>query len=321
MTDRSIFFSYSWKDLEDANYIDSMFVRFNINLTRDIRDLKYDVNIHEFMDNLQKHDKLLLFVSDSYLRSINCMYEAAKALETPEKMVIIVKENTKLWDAEYKDELLSYWEENYQSIIKKDTRKFQQEIQDTELVYRSIGEFIDFVKQDKRMTENNLDFDRLFKKLQVEKQHPNIITDTVLDWIARYQDTILGDVLFLIDDLQSSTSIRLSEFPDIPDEEKTYQYQSIEFSGEINGITLYLTVADPSTGEVRRMSYPHLIKIEENTMRSKEHSKYYLLCENPQKKQRFKESVRRDDMGIADLQDIKLVSSGYTDTYRIIMFR
>lgn len=321
MSDRSIFFSYSWKDIEDANYIDSIFVRFNITLTRDIRDLKYDVNIHAFMDNLQKHDKLLLFVSDSYLRSINCMYEAAKALDTPEKMVIIVKEGTKLWDAGYKAELLSYWEDKYQKAIKMDVEKFRQEIQDTELVYRSIGKFIDFIKQDKRMNENNLNFDLLFKKLQVEKQHPNIITDTVLDWIARYPGVTLGDVLFLISDLQSSESIRLSEFPNIPDGEKMYRYHSIEFSGEFNGITLYLSVVDPVTGEVKRMSYPHLIKIEENSMRSNAHSKYYFLCENPLKKQRFYESTRREKMGIACTEDIELISSGYTDTYRIIIFR
>ena len=166
MSERRIFLSYSWDDKTEANHIDNIFMRFNIELTRDIRDLKYDVNIHAFMDNLQKHDKLLLFVSDSYLRSVNCMYEAAKALDIPEKIVIIVKEGVNLWDVGYKAELLSYWEQEYQKTSTWDAIYFQQEIEDTKLAYSSIGRFIDFAKQNIRMNENTLDFDILFKELQ-----------------------------------------------------------------------------------------------------------------------------------------------------------
>ena len=319
MSNRSIFFSYSWQDIADVNLIDNIFARFQVKLTRDVRDLKYDVNIHDFMDNLQKHDKLLIFVSESYLRSVNCMYEAAKALDNPEKMTIIVKDGTKLWDSEYKADLLTYWEDKYHSIAEMDSQKFQQEFRDTELAFHSIGKFIDYIKQNIRMTEKTLDFDILFKRLQVEKQYPTIINEEVFDWIARYENARLADVVVLIGDLYSSKSIRLSEYPEIPDEEKEYMFKSIEFSSERNGITLNLTVTDPNTGHEIKILYPRLVEIEENTLRSKSHSKYYFKCENPAKKQRYNESIRKNDMGFSDAQYIEQISRGYTDTFRITL--
>ncbi|WP_164918980.1 toll/interleukin-1 receptor domain-containing protein [Caproiciproducens sp. NJN-50] len=76
--EKRIFLSYNWNDTKDVNRLDNLFSRFQIHLTRDIRDLKYNANIHNFMDGIRKHDKLILYVSDSYLRSVNCMYEASQ---------------------------------------------------------------------------------------------------------------------------------------------------------------------------------------------------------------------------------------------------
>lgn len=59
--DKKIFISYNWDDIEKINYIDSIFSRFQINLTRDIRDLKYNTNIHLFMDSIKDHDKLIIY--------------------------------------------------------------------------------------------------------------------------------------------------------------------------------------------------------------------------------------------------------------------
>lgn len=321
MSERRIFLSYSWDDKTEANHIDNIFMRFNIELTRDIRDLKYDVNIHAFMDNLQKHDKLLLFVSDSYLRSVNCMYEAAKALDIPEKIVIIVKEGVNLWDVGYKAELLSYWEQEYQKTSTWDAIYFQQEIEDTKLAYSSIGRFIDFAKQNIRMNENTLDFDILFKELQVERQYPTVITDEVFDWVARYPNARLSDVSWLIGDLYSSKKIRISDYPEIPDNETDYLFKSIDFASEKNGITLNLAVTDRDTGRDINIRYSRLVEIEENDLRSESHSKYYLRCENPAKKQQYYEAVKRKDNGFSDVQDIERISHGYTDTFRITLFR
>ena len=88
---KRIFLSYCWSDSEDVNSIDSKFSRFGIHLTRDLRDLKYNTNIHQFMDGIKKHDKIIIYVSNSYLQSVNCMYEASQIFDIKDRVVFILK--------------------------------------------------------------------------------------------------------------------------------------------------------------------------------------------------------------------------------------
>ncbi len=316
---RRIFLSYSWDNSNDVNRLDNLFSRFQIQLTRDIRDLKYNANIHDFMDTIKLHDKLILYVSDSYLRSVNCMYEASQAMAMKDNVIIIIKKGTKLFDATDKMDLENYWEKKSQKISQMDLANFQQEINDAKEAYNSISKFIDFVKQDNRMNDEALDFDALLDILQVEKAYPNIITKSVYDWIAKYPQAKLFDVLALIHDLYSSTNIEFSEFPNIPDNESTFMFQGIRFESEINGISLFLSVTHKKSGVINTIPYSHLVAIEENNNRSGHHAKYYFYCENPSKKQEWMELRNSSKYRVLNAEEKMLIAKGYEDTFRIII--
>lgn len=318
MVGRRIFLSYNWDNSDDANRLDNLFSRFQIQLTRDIRDLEYNANIHDFMDTIKLHDKLILYVSDSYLRSVNCMYEASQAMDMKDEAMIIIKRGTKLFDATDKMDLENYWEKKFQQISQMDPSSFQQEINDTKIAYNSISAFVDFVKQGNRMNDEALDFDALLGILQVEKAYPKVITKPVYDWIAKYPRAKLFDVLGLIHDLYKSTTIEISEFPNIPDNEAVFMFQGIRFESEINGISLLLSISHKS-GTVNTILYSHLVAIEENDNRSDRHAKYYFYCENPSKKQKWMELRDSSKYRVLSTEEKALIDEGYEDIFRIII--
>lgn len=82
---------------EEVTRIDSHFTRFGINLIRDIRELMCNSNIRDFMKRIGECDKVILYISENYLKSVNCMYEASQVLEIKEKVVLIVKKDTRLY--------------------------------------------------------------------------------------------------------------------------------------------------------------------------------------------------------------------------------
>lgn len=76
------FLSYSWNDAPYANKIDEALKKSGIYITRDIRDLDIGVNLHKFMNRVENSKYVIVVISDSYLKSKNCMYEAVKVVST-----------------------------------------------------------------------------------------------------------------------------------------------------------------------------------------------------------------------------------------------
>lgn len=317
-TDTSIFLSYCSADNHDINRIDNLFLRFNIKVTRDIRDLAYNADIHKFMDKVKTHDKIILYVSDSYLKSVNCMYEGAQVLDMQDRVIIILKKGTKLFGVDDKKNLISYWEEKMDNILQSDPVQFQSEIADTRLAQQSIAKFIDFVIDNKRMDDENLEFETLLDSLQVQKKYPTIINKYVYSWIVKSPKAKLFDVLTLVGDLYKSKTIELSEFPNIPIYETFFFFKGIQFEPERNGITLRLTVTDRNNGREDVIAVAHLVGIAENSMRSRYHSKFYFYCENPAKKQRYMELKTMDYKSLNDA-DKRILLEGYEDVYRAII--
>ena len=71
----NIFISYSWEDEKTTNKLDNFFRNKKIELIRDKKELSYKSNIKEFMKKIRKSDFTILLISDSYLKSMPCMYE------------------------------------------------------------------------------------------------------------------------------------------------------------------------------------------------------------------------------------------------------
>lgn len=317
--EKRIFISYSWADAEAVNRLDNQFQRFQINLTRDIRALAYDASIHDFMDTIQQHDQLIIYVSDHYLRSINCMYEASQALSMNDKVKFIVKTGTKLFSPEDKINLINYWTDCLERYTHTYPAQLEQEIHDTKIACDHISDFIDLVKGAYRMDDQHLDFDTLLNDLKISKSYPQVINKPVYDWIAKYPQARLSNVISLISDLYKSKTIALSRYPNIPDGETNYLFNGIEFTSEVDGITLFLSVNDIKSHTLSKIPYSHMVKIEANNMRSSHHSKYCLYCENPSKKQRHMELRNFSNFKPLTSGENEELANQYWDAYRIII--
>ena len=91
--EKRIFISYSWANKDIADLIDEDFLELGYTLTRDERDIKYKDSIKEFMQQVEKHDFVIMLISDSYLKSENCMYEVMEVMrdrEYKKKILMIV---------------------------------------------------------------------------------------------------------------------------------------------------------------------------------------------------------------------------------------
>lgn len=85
--------SYSWSNKDIADLIDEDLQELGYRLTRDERDIKYKDSIKEFMQQIGKHDFVIMLISDSYLKSENCMYEVMEVMrdrEYKKKILMIV---------------------------------------------------------------------------------------------------------------------------------------------------------------------------------------------------------------------------------------
>lgn len=317
---KAVFISYSWNDREIANRIDNILMRFGVSATRDIRSLNYNTNIHNFMNTIKEHRKIIIIVSDHYLTSLNCMYEASQALEFKDRFLFIIKSDVEIFRPEHKEHYINYWKSEYDKIIKKDPMVFRNEIADTKLAYESIGYFIDEIKSANRMNDEAIDYSDLLNALSIRPTYPKIITKDVIDWIAKYESTRLSDVVSLICDLFRSSYIKCSQYSNIPDDELLYYFKGIEFTKNQNGIDIMISVQDTKTGKIDSINYSRVVQIEENTNRSTLHSKYYFYYENPSKKQKYFEIENYRDKSKLRDEEKQIYESGYLDVFRIIIF-
>ncbi|MEG0753128.1 MAG: hypothetical protein RR461_04805, partial [Angelakisella sp.] len=166
----------------------------------------------------------------------------------------------------------------------------------------------------------NLDFEVLFNELNVQRKFQTIITSDVLDWIRKYSKARLWDVLSLVNDLLKSTSIEISEYQNIPDDETHYRFQEILFSPNLNGINICFKMVSFKSGNKISINYPSVIEIEENNIRSHIHSKFYFICEDANKKRSFLQSLKNQQFNKLDDKESRLLLEGYTNTYRIIIY-
>lgn len=76
-----IFLSYCWNDSSEADKIYDYFKnKQNIELHRDTIDIKKWGSIKEYMQSITNMDYTILLISDSYLKSANCMYEVLEVM-------------------------------------------------------------------------------------------------------------------------------------------------------------------------------------------------------------------------------------------------
>lgn len=100
-----IFISYCWADKDVVDLIDKDFQElYGITFTRDERDLRFKQSIRSFMQGLSEHDYVIMVISDSYIKSDNCMYEVMEVMRDrryrDKIYCVILNENDKKYYSE-----------------------------------------------------------------------------------------------------------------------------------------------------------------------------------------------------------------------------
>ncbi len=102
-----MFLSYCQKDVKVADFIDdrlSSIINGKAKISRDIRDVEYHESFKMFMQSIEKHDYVIMIISDNYLKSRNCMYEMLEVIKDSnfkDKLLFIVLNDE---DAKYYDD-------------------------------------------------------------------------------------------------------------------------------------------------------------------------------------------------------------------------
>src|SRR5437879_4255479 len=92
-----IFLSYSHHDKDVADSIDVVFSSIGVHMHRDIRDVAYRHSFTEYMQQIRETDFVIMIISDSYLKSLSCMYEVTEFLGSQrfqERMLPVMKGDT-----------------------------------------------------------------------------------------------------------------------------------------------------------------------------------------------------------------------------------
>ncbi|WP_063608874.1 TIR domain-containing protein [Shouchella clausii] len=79
---KRVFLSYCQKDSCIADLVEERIknkVR-SVQISRDIRDVKYKESFSKFMNSIGDHDFVITIISDQYLKSRNCMYEIVETM-------------------------------------------------------------------------------------------------------------------------------------------------------------------------------------------------------------------------------------------------
>jgi tetratricopeptide (TPR) repeat protein len=114
-----IFISYSWKNKEHADRIFRDLDLVGISVVKDDHVLRYTDKLSDFMQKILKCDYAILLVSDHYLLSKNCMYEAIqlqKETDCWDKVLPIVVSDTRISDPIDRLKYVQHWEEKVKAV-------------------------------------------------------------------------------------------------------------------------------------------------------------------------------------------------------------
>ncbi len=152
---KTIFLSYNWHDGETADRIDKHLSGLSgITVKRDVRDIGPWKSIREFMKSIRQQDYAVLIVSDSYLKSKNCMFEVTEVMKEQEyadKIFPAVVEHG-IYDPMVRAEYIQYWQQEctkletaIKGIDPANAAELSTDLKRYRSIANSMGEFLSMV--------------------------------------------------------------------------------------------------------------------------------------------------------------------------------
>lgn len=118
----NIFLSYCWNDSSEADRIYDYFKKSqNIELHRDTIDIKKWGSIKEYMQSISNMDYTILLISDSYLKSANCMYEVLEVMRDRnyKDKIFPAVICSGIYDPIIRIDYVKYWEDEFIKLKEK----------------------------------------------------------------------------------------------------------------------------------------------------------------------------------------------------------
>lgn len=150
-----IFLSYCWSDDNIANEVyDYLKSNSGIELHRDKIDIGTWESIKEYMQSIQHMDYVILLISDSYLKSANCMYEVLEVMRDRNyrDKIFPAVINTSIYNPITRANYVKYWQQQYdelneslQGIGVQNIGKLGDDLKRRQNIAANIAEFLEVI--------------------------------------------------------------------------------------------------------------------------------------------------------------------------------
>lgn len=148
-----VFLSYCWADRDEAEVIDAHFSKKKYAVVRDIRDLGFKENIKDYMRKIRDTDYAILIVSDSFLKSSNCMFEVLELLESHEyekRIIPVLVDGVNIFNPQGKLGYSDFWKNRLSELKTLNLEKKSEdkessieiEIDDCRRILGSLDDFL-----------------------------------------------------------------------------------------------------------------------------------------------------------------------------------
>lgn len=121
-----VFISYAWlktiegkKDYTDIADVMAKKLRKHFKVVIDKKDLSYKGNIREFEKRLGKGSKIIIVISDKFLRSKHCMYEVSKIVEKGnvyDRIFPVVLQDADIYNSKGILKYVKHWDDEIESL-------------------------------------------------------------------------------------------------------------------------------------------------------------------------------------------------------------
>lgn len=150
-----VFLSYCWSDDFVANEIyDYLKSNMDIELHRDKIDIGTWESIKAYMQSIPHMDYIILLISDSYLKSPNCMYEVLEVLRDRDyrNKIFPAVINTSIYNPITRANYVKYWQQQYdelnaslQGIELQNIGKLGEDLKRRQNIACNIADFLEVV--------------------------------------------------------------------------------------------------------------------------------------------------------------------------------
>lgn len=183
-----VFISYSWQDVSNhivKNDIVPALEQNKIDYVLDKNDCGYLTNIPEFEREIGQGHKIIMVVSDPYVKSVQCMYEMAYTFECGNALSRVYPVYIALFDRnddQYYEEIVKYWREKAEALDQKiaqmgepENELLTKELSYIKLIQEHLAEFWDMIRSANTLSLTDLatnNFEKLIKRMGLYNPTP-----------------------------------------------------------------------------------------------------------------------------------------------------